>query len=50
VDGIGVRDYIHVVDHAEGHVVAIEKLPEDTHIFNLGTGQGTSALQLEKAF
>lgn len=50
VDGTGVRDYIHVVDLAEGHVVAIEKLTEGVHIYNLGTGQGTSVLQLVKAF
>ncbi|TJX13971.1 UDP-glucose 4-epimerase GalE [Tissierella creatinini] len=50
VDGTGVRDYIHVVDLAEGHVVAIEKLTEGVHIYNLGTGQGTSVLQLLQAF
>lgn len=50
VDGTGVRDYIHVMDLAEGHVVAIEKLKEGVHIYNLGTGIGTSVLQLVKAF
>lgn len=50
VDGTGVRDYIHVVDLAEGHVAAIEKLTEGIHIYNLGTGQGTSVLQLVHAF
>ncbi|MGI6227901.1 MAG: UDP-glucose 4-epimerase GalE, partial [Peptococcales bacterium] len=50
VDGTGVRDYIHVVDLAEGHVAAIEKLTEGVHIYNLGTGQGTSVLQLVQAF
>lgn len=50
VDGTGVRDYIHVVDLAEGHVSAIEKLTEGVHIYNLGTGQGTSVLQLVQAF
>lgn len=50
VDGTGVRDYIHVLDLAEGHVVAIEKLTEGAHIYNLGTGQGSSVLQLVKAF
>lgn len=50
VDGTGVRDYIHVVDLAEGHVAAIEKLTEGIHIYNLGTGQGTSVLQLVQAF
>ena len=50
VDGTGVRDYIHVVDLAEGHVAAIEKLTEGLQIYNLGTGQGTSVLQLIHAF
>ena len=50
IDGTGVRDYIHVVDLAEGHVAAIEKLTEGVHIYNLGTGQGTSVLQLVQAF
>jgi len=50
VDGTGVRDYIHVVDLAEGHAKAIEKLNEGVHIYNLGTGQGTSVLELVHAF
>lgn len=50
VDGTGVRDYIHVVDLAVGHVAAIENLTEGVHIYNLGTGQGTSVLELVKAF
>jgi UDP-glucose 4-epimerase len=50
VDGTGVRDYIHVVDLAEGHVKAIEKLTEGVKIYNLGTGKGTSVLQLVQAF
>ncbi|NLO25855.1 MAG: UDP-glucose 4-epimerase GalE [Clostridiales bacterium] len=50
VDGTGVRDYIHVVDLAEGHVAALDKLTSGVHIYNLGTGQGTSVLQLLKAF
>lgn len=50
VDGTGVRDYIHVVDLAEGHVAALNKLTEGVHIYNLGTGQGTSVLQLLNAF
>lgn len=49
-DGTGVRDYIHVMDLAEGHVVALEKLTPGVHIYNLGTGQGTSVLQLVKVF
>ncbi|HZK25099.1 MAG TPA: UDP-glucose 4-epimerase GalE [Oscillospiraceae bacterium] len=50
VDGTGVRDYIHVMDLAEGHVVALAKLQPGVHIYNLGTGQGTSVLQLVQAF
>jgi UDP-glucose 4-epimerase len=50
IDGTGVRDYIHVLDLAEGHVAAIEKLTEGVQIYNLGTGQGTSVLQLIHAF
>jgi UDP-glucose 4-epimerase len=50
VDGTGVRDYIHVVDLAEGHVAALEHLKEGVHVFNLGTGQGTSVLQLIHTF
>lgn len=49
-DGTGVRDYIHVCDLAEGHVSALNKLTEGVNIYNLGTGQGTSVLQLLKAF
>lgn len=50
VDGSGVRDYIHVMDLAEGHVAAIEQLQAGAHVYNLGTGQGTSVLQLVEAF
>jgi UDP-glucose 4-epimerase len=50
VDGTGVRDYIHVVDLAEGHVKAIEKFAEGVQIYNLGTGRGTSVLELLHAF
>ncbi len=51
-DGTGVRDYIHVVDLALGHICAIEKLNKDTGIFtyNLGTGQGYSVLELVETF
>ena len=51
-DGTGVRDYIHVVDLALGHVRAIEKLMEKPGvvIYNLGTGQGYSVLDMIKAF
>ena len=50
-DGTGVRDYIHVVDLALGHIAAINKvnLP-GVHIYNLGTGRGTSVLELLAAF
>lgn len=52
VDGTGVRDYIHVVDLAAGHVKAIEWALRNTgcEAFNLGTGNGTSVLQLKDAF
>jgi UDP-glucose 4-epimerase len=50
VDGTGVRDYIHVMDLAEGHVAALDHLTEGVHIYNLGTGRGTSVLELVKAF
>jgi UDP-glucose 4-epimerase len=50
VDGTGIRDYIHVMDLAEGHVAALNKLKLGVNIYNLGTGQGTSVLQLIKAF
>lgn len=52
VDGTGVRDYIHVVDLAKGHVAAINCLTERKQSFtvNLGTGEGTSVLQLVHSF
>lgn len=50
-DGTGVRDYIHVVDLAKGHVAAIPKLNEaGVHIYNLGTGVGYSVLEVIAAF
>lgn len=49
-DGTGVRDYIHVMDLAEGHVAALENLTTGVHIYNLGTGKGTSVLELVKTF
>lgn len=51
-DGTGVRDYIHVVDLAKGHVKAIDKLvkKEGVSVYNLGTGNGYSVLQVVKAF
>jgi UDP-glucose 4-epimerase len=52
VDGTGVRDYIHVVDLALGHIKALEKVQKDEGVFvhNLGTGIGYSVLQIVKAF
>ncbi len=52
-DGTGVRDYIHVVDLAIGHVKAVEKILKDepkVNIYNLGTGNGYSVLDIVKAF
>ena len=52
-DGTGVRDYIHVVDLAKGHVKALEKLDREQkglYIYNLGTGKGYSVLDMVKAF
>ena len=51
-DGTGVRDYIHVVDLANGHVKALNKVFTDTgvHIYNLGTGVGYSVFDVVKAF
>lgn len=51
-DGTGVRDYIHVVDLAIGHVRAVEKLKEKdgVSVYNLGTGNGQSVLDMVKAF
>lgn len=52
-DGTGIRDYIHVMDLASGHVAALEKLEKD-HLrlkaFNLGTGRGVSVMELVRAF
>ena len=50
VDGTGVRDYIHVVDLAKGHVNAIEKAPNGLNVYNLGAGRGVSVLELIHAF
>ena len=52
VDGTGVRDYIHVVDLAEGHVAALKRLEDKPGlvVYNLGTGKGTSVLELVHAF
>lgn len=52
-DGTGVRDYIHVVDLAKGHIKALEKLEKENeglYIYNLGTGTGYSVLDMVNAF
>lgn len=51
IDGTGVRDYIHVVDLAKGHIAALKKLKEDCgcKVYNLGTGKGYSVLEMVKA-
>ena len=50
-DGTGIRDYIHVVDLAKGHVVAIDKITSTgVYVYNLGTGVGYSVLQVIGAF
>ena len=51
-DGTGVRDYIHVIDLANGHLAALDKLKEGSGVytFNLGTGKGYSVLDVVKAF
>jgi UDP-glucose 4-epimerase len=51
-DGTGVRDYIHVVDLAIGHIAALEKLERITgaHAYNLGTGSGASVLEVIQSF
>ncbi|WP_226664666.1 UDP-glucose 4-epimerase GalE [Microbulbifer aggregans] len=54
-DGTGVRDYIHVVDLARGHLAALNKLQQETteagcYTYNLGTGRGSSVLEIVRAF
>eukprot|EP00045_Choanoeca_perplexa_P005310 m.44820 g.44820 ORF g.44820 m.44820 type:complete len:341 (-) comp13050_c0_seq3:386-1408(-) len=51
-DGTGVRDYIHVVDLAQGHVAAVKRLSDKCGcvVYNLGTGKGTSVLEMVAAF
>lgn len=49
-DGTGVRDYVHVMDLAEGHVAALERVLPGFEVFNLGTGRGTSVLELIDIF
>lgn len=49
-DGTGIRDYIHVVDLAKAHIAALEKAPFRLNIYNVGTGKGSSVLDLIKTF
>ncbi len=51
-DGTGIRDYIHVIDLAEGHIAALKAVGSQAglHIYNLGTGKGSSVLDMVKAF
>ncbi|MBY5945723.1 UDP-glucose 4-epimerase GalE [Photobacterium rosenbergii] len=51
-DGTGIRDYIHVMDLADGHIAALRAVGEKAglHIFNLGTGKGSSVLEMVDAF
>ncbi|MCG9723982.1 UDP-glucose 4-epimerase GalE [Vibrio brasiliensis] len=51
-DGTGIRDYIHVMDLADGHIAALKSVGEKSglHVYNLGTGKGSSVLQMVEAF
>lgn len=49
-DGTGVRDFIHVVDLAKGHLAALEKAPKGLQIYNLGSGKGVSVMELVTTF
>jgi len=51
-DGTAIRDYVHVVDLAQGHIKALDYLERESgmHVINLGTGQGTSVLEMLSAF
>lgn len=49
-DGTGVRDYIHVVDLANGHIAALNKSKQGLSIYNLGSGKGVSVLELINSF
>ena len=49
-DGSGVRDYIHVTDLADGHVKALQHMKKGVSVYNLGTGTGTSVLEMINAF
>lgn len=49
-DGTCIRDYIHVVDLAKGHLAALDKMDKGVQIYNLGSGHGTSVVEIVKAF
>ena len=49
-DSTGVRDYVHVMDLAEGHVAAIQNFEKGIDFFNMGTGRGSSVFQVIEAF
>lgn len=49
-DGTCIRDYVHVVDLAKGHVAALSNMKNGVQIYNLGTGKGTSVLEMVVAF
>ncbi len=49
-DGTAVRDYIHVVDLARGHLAALNKMTDGVQVYNLGSGKGTSVLEMVKTF
>lgn len=49
-DGTGERDYIHIMDLAEGHVVSLAHLSPGHNVYNLGTGKGTTVLELHAAY
>ena len=49
-DGTGMRDFIHVVDLAKGHVAVLDKMEPGVEVYNLGTGEATSVMEMIKAF
>ena len=49
-DGTGMRDFIHVVDLAQGHVAALDHFRKGIAVYNLGTGQATSVMTMVKTF
>ena len=49
-DGTGIRDYIHIVDLAKGHVATLKNIKPGITVYNLGTGKGTSVKEMVAAF